>query len=124
MLFADRLKQLQEMNLEEPIAIKAKITHTDMFTRIGVTKLISLKDAKKESKKTKTEIVEKILEPITIQIKLDNNFEKLDKLHKLVVENPGKHKLVLIVTSKLQNIVLTSSFLVDKKILKLLEDDK
>ncbi|MFA7611518.1 MAG: DNA polymerase III subunit alpha, partial [Sulfurimonas sp.] len=33
MLFADRLEQLQEMNLSEPIAIKAKITHTEMFTR-------------------------------------------------------------------------------------------
>ncbi|MDO9057273.1 MAG: DNA polymerase III subunit alpha, partial [Sulfuricurvum sp.] len=49
MLFSDRVDQLEAMDLDEPIAFKVKVTHTEMFTRISVTKIMTLNEAKKEA---------------------------------------------------------------------------
>ncbi|MDD2828997.1 MAG: DNA polymerase III subunit alpha, partial [Sulfuricurvum sp.] len=60
MLFSDKLEQLKEMDRDEPIAFKVKVTHTEMFTRISVTKIMTLAEAKKEAKKVETKIVENL----------------------------------------------------------------
>ncbi|MEJ2414648.1 MAG: hypothetical protein P8Y22_05185, partial [Sulfurimonas sp.] len=83
MLFEDKLKELEGMDLEEPVAVKVKITHTEMFTRIGVTKLMSLKEAKKECKKVKTEIQEAPLEPINLSVKLSEKTDVLEQEMKI-----------------------------------------
>ncbi len=124
MLFEDRLKQLEEMDLEEPIAIKAKITHTEMFTRIGVTKLMTLKEAKKESKKVKTEIEEKPQTPLELVVKLDMGEQVLEELYRLVRQNPGTRELKLRISSKLKDIVIESSIRVSNNILQALEGNE
>ena len=55
MLFSDKLEELEKMDLDEPIAFKVKVTHTEMFTRISVSKIMTLAEAKKESKKGRDE---------------------------------------------------------------------
>ena len=69
MLFSDKLENLSQMNLQEPIAIKAKITHTDMFTRMSVSKIMTLKEAKKENLKTLEKEKAKLLQLIKNWIK-------------------------------------------------------
>lgn len=124
MLFADKLEELQGMNLNEPIAIKAKITHTEMFTRIGVSKLMTLKDAKKETQKTKKEVRELPQEPINLAIRLDNNMRILEELYTIVRQNPGNRELKLTIISKLQNVIIDSAIRVDSKILGALEGNE
>ncbi len=121
MLFEDKLKELETMNLEEPIAIKAKITKTEMFTRIGVTKLMSLKDAQKESKKVKTEIEEKPQEPLELKINLEIAEKVLDELNMLIRQNPGKRELKIRISSKLKDLVIESKLRVSNNILKELD---
>ncbi|MCK4737746.1 MAG: DNA polymerase III subunit alpha, partial [Sulfurimonas sp.] len=121
MLFSDKLEQLGEMDLEEPVAFKAKITHTEMFTRIGVSKIMTLKQAAKETKKVKKEVREVPLEPIHLAIRLDTETTILDELYTLVRQNPGNRELKLTIISKLQNVVIDSSIKVDTKILSALD---
>ncbi len=124
MLFSDKLEQLKEMNLEEPVAFKVKITHTEMFTRMGVTKIMTLRDAKKECKKIKTEVREAPPEPIHLAIRLDSDANVLDNLYTLIRQNPGRRPLTLTIISKLQNVVIDSAIRVDTKIIVALESNE
>jgi len=124
MLFSDKLDQLQEMNLDEPIAFKAKITHTEMFTRIGVTKIMTLKQAAKETKKVKKEVREIPQEPLHFAIRLDTNTDILDDLYNIVRQNPGNRELKLTIISKLQNVVIESAIRVDSKIIAALDGNE
>ncbi len=124
MLFSDKLEQLEEMDLEEPIAFKAKITHTEMFTRIGVTKIMTLKDAKRETKKVKKEVQEKPPEPINLAVRLDNKMDVLENLYSIIRQNPGRRPLKVTIISKLQNVVIESAIRVDSKIIDALEGNE
>jgi DNA polymerase-3 subunit alpha len=124
MLFSDKLEQLAEMDLDEPIAFKAKITHTEMFTRIGVTKIMTLKESKKECKKVKKEIREVPQEPINLAVRLDTNMNVLEDLYKLIRQNPGNRQLKITIISKLHNVVIDSAIRVDSKILSALDGNE
>ncbi|MDH4943749.1 DNA polymerase III subunit alpha [Sulfurimonas sp. C5] len=124
MLFEDKLKELEEMDLEEPVAFKVKITHTEMFTRIGVTKLMSLKEAKKECKKVKTEIQEVPLEPINLAVKLSEKTDVLENLYTLIRQNPGNRELKVTIVSKLHNVVIDSSIRVSTSLISALEGNE
>jgi DNA polymerase-3 subunit alpha len=121
MLFSDKLEQLGEMDLEEPVAFKAKITHTEMFTRIGVTKIMSLREAKKETKKVKKEVQEKPPEPINLAIRLDADINILEYLYSTIRQNLGNRPLNLTIVSKLHNVVIESAIRVDSKIITILD---
>ncbi|MEA3228525.1 MAG: DNA polymerase III subunit alpha, partial [Campylobacterota bacterium] len=122
MLFSDKLEKLNEMNQEEPIAFKGKVTHTDFGARISVSKIMTLKDAKRETKKVKTEIQEKPQEPLNLAVRLDNSSDILDKLYQIVRQNPGNRALKIVVISKLQNVVIESSIMVGNSIIGALEE--
>jgi DNA polymerase III subunit alpha len=117
MLFSDKLAELESMNLEEPVAFKVKVTHTDMFTRISVSKIMTLKDVKKESKKVETKIVEKPQEPLMIKISLDDDTLVLEKLYQIIRAHPGKRSIGLCIVSKLQNIIIDSAIGVDNRVI-------
>ena len=121
MLFSDKLEELQAMDLDEPVAFKVKVTHTEMFTRISVMKVLTLKDVKKESKKVKTTIMEKPQEPLNISIHLNSATRELEELYTLVRRHPGKRALKLTIVSKLQNVVIESAIRVDNSILEELQ---
>ncbi len=124
MLFSDKLDELQEMDLNEPIAFKAKITHTDMFTRIGVSKIMTLKEATKETKKTKKEVREVPQEPLELAIKLDENTRVLEELYTLVRQHPGNRQIKLIIKSKLHNVVIDSAIRVNNTLVQALDGNE
>lgn len=124
MLFSDKLEQLKEMYLEEPVAFKVKITHTEMFTRMNVTKIMTLRDAKKESKKVKKEVREMPQEPLNIAIRLESDMSVLDELYTLIRQNPGSRPLKIIITAKLQNVVIDSAIHVNNNIVAALQDNR
>jgi DNA polymerase-3 subunit alpha len=124
MLFSDKLDQLAEMNLDEPIAFKAKITHTEMFTRIGVTKIMTLKESKKECKKIKKEIREVPQEPLNLAVRIDSDMNILDNLYTIIRQNPGNRQLKITIISKLQNVVIDSAIRVDSKIINVLDGNE
>lgn len=124
MLFSDKLEQLEEMNLSEPVAFKAKITHTEMFTRIGVSKIMSLKQATKETKKIKKEVREVPQEPLNLAVRLDSSTTILEELYTLIRQHPGNRALKITIISKLQNVVIDSAIRVDSKILMALENNE
>jgi len=121
MLFSDKLEQLEGMDLEEPVAFKVKITHTEMFTRIGVTKIMTLKEVGKEAKKVKTKIAEKPPEPLYLHLRMSQDSEQLEALYRLIRQFPGKRPLQLTLVSKLQNIVIDSAIRVDGRVVEELE---
>ena len=121
MLFSDKLEQLNEMDLEEPVAFKAKITHTEMFTRIGVTKIMTLREAKKETKKVKKEIQEKPPEPINLSVRLDADINILEHLYSVIRQNPGNRPLSVTIVSKLHNVVIESAIRVNSNIISILD---
>ncbi len=118
MLFTDKLEQLEKMDQDEPIAFKVKVTHTEMFTRISVTKIMTLSEAKKEAKKVETKIVEAPQEPLVLRIRLSDNLEPLEKLYTLIRRNPGRRAIKLIIVSKLADVVIDSAIRVDNKVLE------
>ncbi len=118
MLFFDKLEQLEKMDLDEPIAFKVKVTHTEMFTRISVTKIMTLSEAKKEAKKVETKIVEAPQEPLQLRIRLSDNLESLEKLYTLVRRHPGRRELKLTIVSKLMDVVIDSAIRVDNKVIE------
>ncbi len=127
MLFSDKLEQLEKMDLDEPIAFKVKVTHTEMFTRISVTKIMSLSEAKKEAKKVETKIVENLppQEPLQLRVRLSDNLDTLQKLYTLVRRHPGRREIKLTIVSKLADVVIDSAIRVDNKVieeLSVLED--
>ena len=121
MLFADKLEQLEHMDLDEPVAFKVKVTHTEMFTRISVVKIFTLKEVKKEAKKVQTKIMEKPQEPLVITVRLSRNLAQLEELYRLIRQNPGTRQMKLCITSKLQNIVLDSAIRIDNKVIPEIE---
>jgi DNA polymerase-3 subunit alpha len=118
MLFSDKLEALEAMNLDEPIAFKVKVTHTEMFTRTSVTKIMTLKEVKKESKKVTTKIVEKPQEPLVLQLHIDHDMQRLEELYRLVRRYPGNRPLKLTIVSKLQNVVIDSAIRVNNEIME------
>jgi DNA polymerase-3 subunit alpha len=120
MLFSDKVDQLEAMDLDEPIAFKVKVTHTEMFTRISVTKIMTLNEAKKEAKKVETKIVENLppQEPLQLRIRLSDNLETLEKLYTLVRRHPGRREIKLIIVSKLADVVIDSAIRVDNKVIE------
>ncbi len=121
MLFSDKLEQLEDMDLEEPVAFKVKITHTEMFTRIAVTKIMTLKEVSKEAKKVKTKITEKPPEPLHLHLRMSQESEQLEKLYHLIRQFPGRRPLQLTLVSKLQNVVIDSAIRVDGRVIEELE---
>ncbi len=117
MLFSDKLEQLEHMELDEPVAFKVKVTHTEMFTRISVVKIFTLKEVKKEAKKVQTKIREIPQEPLLVTVRLSKDLARLEELYRLIRQNPGSRELKLCITSKLQNVVLDSAIRVDNKVI-------
>jgi DNA polymerase-3 subunit alpha len=118
MLFSDKLEQLAGMNLQEPVAFKVKVAHTEQFTRMSVLKIFTLDEVKKEAKKVQTKIVEKPPEMVKLRLHMDKNTELLEELYRLVRRYPGNRPLQLNIVSKLQNVVIDSAIRVDSRLLE------
>ncbi len=112
MLFADRLKELEEdFDITKPIAFKVKITKDGDFTRMSIIKIESLKDAKKEKVKVKKEIKhtpEPDAPPLILSVNLMPDSKVVEELLCLVEKYPGNRPLELHIKSKLADVVIES----------------
>ncbi len=113
-LFSKHLDKIQTMNKEEPICLKVAITRDDRGINKRVLKIVNLKDAKKE--KLNTKAIEVIQEPKTLIIDFAKDSSVLEDLYRLVRENPGDRPLKLVISSKLQDIVLETYLKVSDEI--------
>ncbi len=116
MLFSDKLEELEQMDLEKPIAFKVYVTKNDNFTRIRCDKIMTLQEAKNTSIQTKIE--ERYEEPLVVKLDLSHEIERLEELYRLALDHPGRKPLKLVIVSKLQEVEIESSVYVDGEFAK------
>ena len=94
MVFADMLEEIEEMDLNEPIAIKIDISMAGEFKRLNCKKIINLDDAKNEKIAIKTNY-----KPIQYEIEIneENYEEKLMQIYSKAMKFHGSQKLILII---------------------------
>jgi len=91
MVFERDLKALEEMNLDEPIAIKASVDKVGEFLRITCKKIMNLDEATNETAAKKEEFV-------LIKREISKNFEEdLINIYNELTKNPGDKKAVLLI---------------------------
>lgn len=124
MLFSDKLEKLEEMDKEAPIAFKGRVTHTDFGPRMNISKIMTLKEATKETKKVKKEVQEAPPEPISLSVQLNEDDTILENLYSMIRQNQGNRPLTITIVSKLHNVVIDSAIRVDSKLLVALEGNE
>lgn len=93
MIFEKDLEKLNELNLDEPIAIKARIEKVGDFLRVTAKKILNLQEAKNET-------AAKIEEITVIKRNISENIEEdLLKIYNEIVKNPGDKKAILLLTT-------------------------
>ena len=93
MIFERDLEKLNELNLDEPIAIKARVEKVGDFLRITAKKILNLQEAKNET-------AAKIEEITVIKRNISENIEEdLLKIYNEIVKNPGDKKAILLLTT-------------------------
>ncbi|MDQ1339012.1 MAG: polymerase subunit alpha, partial [Campylobacterota bacterium] len=120
MIFESTIKELEKLNLNEPVAIKVLIQKNDQETRKTVKKIMSLDDASKEKVKIKKQEVRH--DPITIEIELAENEEVLVKLYEILHKNIGLHKLNILIKAKLQEVFIETNYSCSSEIKKHLNE--
>lgn len=117
MLFEKQLKQIEEMDLEKPIAIKVSIMKTEQFTRITPRKIMTLEEAKGDKQKIKTEIREE-LKPQPIVIMLDDTMQEaiLVKVADLIRTNPGRDPVEIVIRSNNRLVKLDTQLTANRAI--------
>jgi len=109
------------MDQNRPIAFKVQITKDDRGVNKRVLKVSDLEGAKKEKTDIKKEVIKEVISPIFVKIEISSGTETLKELHKLVKEYPGNRPLKLILSSKLQDVVIESNISVNEMIVEKLE---
>jgi len=93
MIFEKDLEKLNEFNLDEPIAIKARVEKVGDFLRVTAKKILNLQEAKNET-------AAKIEEVTLIKRDISENIEEdLLKIYNEIVKNPGDKKAILLITT-------------------------
>ena len=126
MVFEKTLKEIRLMNLDEPVCLKVAISKDDQFTRMKVLKVLELKDATKEKTDIK-KVVEKKAPPppkppLYVKVEIQDREDILEKLNNLFLSNRGDRPVTLILSSKLQDIVIESNIKVSENVVKELEN--
>jgi len=110
-VFEKQLEALSKMDLEKPLCFKVEVTNDGQNAKIRVMKIMELSEAKKE--KIETKVIEVPLDPKVLLLDLSDDTTKLDLLYQLVRQSTGRRPLHLIITSKLQDVVIETGFGVD-----------
>ncbi len=126
MLFENRLKELEEdFDKTKPIAFKVKITKDGDFTRMNLSKMMTLKDAKKTKVRVEKEVKhvpEPIQPPLILSLNLMPDGKIIEELMCLVDRHPGKRPLELHIKSKLADVIIESKFRVSEMIVEEAKD--
>ncbi|WP_333803515.1 DNA polymerase III subunit alpha [Sulfurospirillum sp.] len=110
-VFEKQLEALSRMDIEKPLCFKVEVTNDGQNAKIRVMKIMELNEAKKE--KIETKVIEVPLDPKVLLIDLCDDTTKLELLYQLVRQSSGRRPLHLIITSKLQDVVIETGFGVD-----------
>jgi DNA polymerase-3 subunit alpha len=121
MVFEKTLVEIAMMDQSRPVCFKVAISKDDQFTRMKVLKVLPLEDAKKEKVDVKKQMAPINRDPIYVKVEVGNDPDILHKLHQLVTEYPGSRPLKLILSSKLQDVVIESKISVNEMIVEKLE---
>jgi DNA polymerase-3 subunit alpha len=122
MVFEKMMIQLQMMDLNQPVVFKVTISKDDRGANIRVNKVLELENASKEKIDIKKELTpQKPLTPMFVKIELKDELNTLQELYDLVQKYPGRRPLKLIISSKLQDIVMESNISVSDEIVAELE---
>ncbi len=122
MVFEKTLVEIAMMDQSRPVCFKVAISKDDQFTRMKVLKVLALEDAKKEKVEVKKQVAPVNRDPIFVKVEVGDNPDILHKLHHLVCEYPGSRPLKLILSSKLQDVVIESKISVNEMIIEKLEE--
>jgi DNA polymerase-3 subunit alpha len=121
MVFENIIKEIEVLGRDRPLCFKVDISKDDKFTRFKVTKVLDIdraKSVKSSIKKLKKPINR---DPIFIKVEIKESDEVLNRLIDLLRSNPGSRPLTLILSSKLQDVVLESQILVDDSVVSKLD---
>ncbi len=110
-VFEKQLEVLNGCDLDNPLCFKVEVSNDEQGVKTRVLKIMNLEDAKKE--KIDTKVIEIPLDPKILKIDLSDDLERLEVLYQKVREHSGRRPLHLIITSKLQDVVIETSFGVD-----------
>ena len=122
MVFEKMMIQLQMMDLNQPVVFKVTISKDDRGVNIRVNKVLELENASKEKIDIKKELIpQKPLTPMFVKIELKDELNTLQELYTLVQKYPGRRPLKLIISSKLQDVVMESNISVSDEIVAELE---
>ena len=121
MVFEKTMVELAMMDQNRPVCFKVAISKDDQFTRMRVLKVLPIENAKKEKVEVKRQIAPINYDPIFVKVEVGDDPEVLHRLHQLVVEYPGSRPLKLILSSKLQDVVIESKISVNEMIVEKLE---
>ncbi len=124
MVFEKTMKEIRLMNLDEPVCLKVAISKDDQFTRMKVLKVLELKDATKEKtdiKKVRIIEEKKPEPPLYIKVQIQDKSDILEKLNSLLLQNKGRRPVTLILSSKLQDIVIESNISVNENVVNELD---
>lgn len=127
-LFEKFEKKLEEMDRDKPIGIKAIISKDGELTRIKVVNLLSFEEAKKERVDKKIVAKDKKEEKegqelaITVKLPLKNDTNELEELKKIALQHPGNYRLDILITTKLQDILLQTRYYVGSEFIKTVKE--
>nr|MBP6325304.1 DNA polymerase III subunit alpha [Sulfurospirillum sp.] len=110
-VFEKQLDAMEKMDKDRPLCFKVEVSNDGQGTKMRVMKIMELEEAKKE--KIETKVIEVPQEPKIVMVDLSENTAHLEQLYTLVRESVGKRPLHLLIRSKLQNILIETSFYVD-----------
>ena len=111
-VFEKQLEALSRMDIEKPLCFKVDVSNDGQNTKMRVMKIMELSDAKKE--KIETKVIEIPLDPKVLLIDLSDDTSKLEFLYQIVRESAGRRPLHLVITSKLQDVLIETGFGVDE----------
>jgi DNA polymerase-3 subunit alpha len=110
-VFEKQLDMLFKMDLEKPLCFKVDVSNDGQGAKMRVMKIMDLDEAKKE--KIETKVIEVPSLPKVLMVDLSEDTSRLEQLYTMVKMCVGKRPLHLLIRSKLQNILIETSFCVD-----------
>jgi DNA polymerase-3 subunit alpha len=122
MVFEKMLIQLEMMDKNRPLAFKVAVNNDERGVSVRCLKIVDLEASKKEKVEVKKlQEAPKPLTPIFVKIELKDDTSSLEELHELVHSYPGNRPLKIIISSKLQDVVIESNIRVNEMIIEKLE---
>lgn len=117
--FSNHIKVLEELNLEEPIALKISIQKNDQQTRLTLRKILKLHEAMKE--KIETKKIEKIGEPLQVSIPFKISKDELEMFYQSCLACSGNRPLILELNVNNHSVILETSLFVTEEINKIVK---